>query len=483
MSDTSSFSYPDVLLCLEGEWVETGAWLDITNPATGGIIGRVAKAGPREIERAVRAAVTGFDQWRQISAFERAAILHRATGIIRQRLESIARIVTTEQGKPLAESKSEILGACDTVDWFAEEGRRAYGQIVPSRAPGVLQMVLKDPVGPVVAFSPWNFPINQAMRKIGTALAAGCSIILKGPEDTPAGPAEIVRALHEAGVPKGVVSLLYGKPSEISAALIPHPAIRKISFTGSTAVGKELASLAGRHMKRMTMELGGHAPAIVCADADLDLAVRVIAAAKFRNAGQVCTAPTRILVQRPVFQEVLGRFLDISAARRVGDGLREETTMGPLIHSRRVADITVLLEDARQKGATFHLGGERLAGAGSFFAPTVLTGLTQDMRLMNEEPFGPVAMLLPFDTVEEALAESGRLDYGLASYAFTHSLATATMLTCGMQAGMLTINHNGLALPEVPFGGIKDSGYGTEGGSKAINDYINERLVSLSGLT
>ncbi len=316
------------------------------------------------------------------------------------------------------------------------------------------------------------------VRKLSSALAAGCSIIVKAPEETPASPAELIRAFADAGVPAGVIGLVYGDPAEISGYLIPHPVIRKVTFTGSTPVGKQLAALAGKHMKRATMELGGHAPALVFDDADIDLAARVLATAKFRNAGQVCVSPTRILVQRKVLDAFTEKFVGLTREIKVGNGLEAGTTMGPVANDRRIPALVDLIDDAVRGGATLSAGGKAVEGPGYFFEPTVLSGLTPHMRIMNEEPFGPVALLVPFDTLEEAIAESNRVPFGLASYAFTTSMKTAQALSTYIEAGMLSINHQGIGLPEVPFGGIKDSGYGSEGGTEAIEAYLNTKLVT-----
>ncbi len=320
------------------------------------------------------------------------------------------------------------------------------------------------------------------MRKLSAALAAGCSIIVKAPEETPAAPAELVRAFVDAGVPDGVIGLVYGVPSEISAYLIPHPTIRKLTFTGSTPVGKQLAALAGLHMKRITMELGGHAPAVVFDDADIDVAVKQLSRAKFRNAGQVCISPTRFLVQSKVYDDFVGQFVSAAKALKVGDGQAQGTDMGPMANGRRIHAMETLLADAQQKGATIETGGKRIGNKGYFFEPTVVTGVTRDMRMMNEEPFGPLAMMLRFETFEEAVAEANRLPFGLASYAYTRSAMTANRVAACVEAGMMTINHLGLGLPEVPFGGMKDSGYGSEGGAEAIEAYLNTRFVSQAGL-
>ena len=340
---------------------------------------------------------------------------------------------------------------------------------------------MKEPVGPVAAFTPWNFPINQVVRKLSSALAAGCSIIIKAPEETPASPAELIRAFADAGVPAGVIGLVYGDPAEVSSYLIPHPVIRKVTFTGSTPVGKHLAALAGQHMKRATMELGGHAPALVFDDADVENAARLLVASKFRNAGQVCVSPTRFLVQRKVYELFLQRFVALAQEIKVGNGLEQGVVMGPLANERRAPTLVAMVEDARAKGATVHTGGKAIEGAGYFFEPTVISGLTRDMTAMNEEPFGPLALVIPFDSLDEAIAEANRLPFGLAAYAFTASSKTAQALSDRIEAGMLSINHLGIGLPEVPFGGVKDSGYGSEGGTEAIEAYLNTKLVTHLG--
>ena len=404
--------------------------------------------------------------------------MRRAADLLRSRVDDIARTMTLEQGKPLAEARVETLAAADVIDWFAEEGKRAYGRIIPARVPGVTQMVLREPVGPVAAFTPWNFPINQAVRKLSAALCAGCSVILKGPEDTPASCAELVRAFLDAGVPGDVLSLVFGDPAEISSYLIPHPVIAKISFTGSTPVGKELAALAGRHMKRITMELGGHAPALVFADADVEKAVSVLGANKFRNAGQVCVAPTRFLIHDSVYDRFVEGFVAHAQGIRVGDGLDPETQMGPLIHARRREAMESLVADAVAQGAELRTGGKRIGNRGHFFEPTVITETPLTARIMNEEPFGPVALVQRFSDDEAAFAEANRLPYGLAAYAYTRSATRATEIAARVESGMLGINHHGLAFPETPFGGIKDSGYGSEGGSEAIEAYLTTKFVS-----
>ena len=476
--------YANVSLFIDGAWTAaaSGRTLTVMNPATGEPLGTVAHADIPDLDRALAAAEKGFAVWKKVSAYERYKVMRKAAGLIRERVDMIAALMTQEQGKPLVEAKGELMAGADVIEWFAEEARRAYGRVIPARAEGVYQLVIKEPVGPVAAFTPWNFPINQAVRKLSAALAAGCSVILKGPEETPASCAELVRAYADAGLPAGAVQLVYGVPAVISEYLIPHPVIKKMSFTGSTAVGKQLAALAGLHMKRVTMELGGHAPAIVFDDADIDVASKILATNKFRNAGQVCVSPTRFLVQESVYETFVDKFVKVAEGVKVGNGLDPASTMGPLANPRRVTAMEGFIADAVQKGATVKTGGKRIGNVGNFFEPTVLTDLTLDMRVMNEEPFGPLALMVPFRTFDDVVAEANRLPYGLASYAYTRSAKTANAIAAAVESGMMSINHHGLALPEVPFGGIKDSGYGSEGGLEAMEAYLNTKFVTQAGL-
>jgi succinate-semialdehyde dehydrogenase / glutarate-semialdehyde dehydrogenase len=472
-------AYADISLFIDGAWsAPAGPALDVLNPATGDRIGVVRSATRGDLDAALAAANRGFKVWSKISAFERYKIMRKSADILRSRADAIAELMTSEQGKPLAQSKLETLNGADLIDWYAEEGRRAYGRLVPARAGGVRQMVVKTPVGPVAAFTPWNFPINQAVRKISGAIAAGCSIIIKGPEETPASCAELVRAFADGGVPAGVINLVFGVPSEISEYLIPHPVIRKVTFTGSTAVGKRLAMLAGQHMKRITMELGGHAPALVFDDADLEAAVKQLAGSKYRNAGQICIAPTRVLVQKRVFEPFVEKFVDAAKAIKVGDGLDPETTMGPLAHLRRVEAMESFVADAVGHGAKLRTGGKRIGNKGFFFEPTVISDVPTSARIMNEEPFGPLAIINRFEDYDEAVTEANRLDYGLAAYAYTRSAKTTAQLGEAVESGMVSINHIGLGLPEIPFGGIKDSGFGSEGGAEALEAFFNTKLVT-----
>ena len=476
--------YQDVQLFIDGAWTKAanGGTIPVVNPATGETIGTVAHAEKQDLDRALEAAEKGFHAWRKVSAYERSKVMRKAASILRERADAIARIMTMEQGKPMPEAKMETLAAADVIEWFAEEARRTYGRVVPARAEGIYQLVIKEPIGPVAAFTPWNFPINQVVRKLSGALAAGCSIIVKAPEETPGSPAELIRAFADAGVPKGVINLVYGVPAEISEYLIPHPIIRKISFTGSTAIGKQLAALAGVHMKRATMELGGHAPVIVFDDADVDVAAKILSGSKIRNAGQVCISPTRFLVQEPVYDQFVDKFVTAIKTVKVGDGLEAGTQMGPMANTRRITAMETFIGDAVKHGAEVRTGGNRIGNKGNFFEPTVLTNVPRNARIMNEEPFGPVAVISTFRSFNDAVEEANRLPYGLASYAYTRSAKTANAIAAEVEAGMMSINHHGLALPEVPFGGVKDSGYGSEGGLEAIESYLNTKFVSQASL-
>ena len=472
--------YIDTQLFIDGKWQQPaeGKSLPVLNPATGKEIGRVAHAGRPDLDLALAAAKKGFEVWRDMVPAARAQIMRKAATLVRERVGEIASLLTQEQGKPLAEATTETLSACDILDWFADEGLRVYGRLVPSRVNvSIRQMVIKDPVGPVAAFTPWNFPINQIVRKIGGGLAAGCSMLVKAPEETPAAPAALIKAFADAGIPAGVLQLVYGSPAEISNYLIPHPVIRKVTFTGSIPVGKQLAALAGQHMKRVTMELGGHAPVIVCEDADIALAVKAAAAAKFRNAGQVCISPTRFLVHKSVAGDFAQALADHAKSLKVGNGLADGTQMGPLANARRVDAMAAFTEDAVKKGAKLLTGGQRIGKEGNFWQPTILADVPKDAKVFNDEPFGPMAAIRPFDTLEEAITEANRLPYGLAGYAFTRSLKNSDLLARRLEVGMLWMNMPAMPSAEMPFGGVKDSGYGSEGGPEAMEAYLNSRAV------
>jgi succinate-semialdehyde dehydrogenase/glutarate-semialdehyde dehydrogenase len=476
-------SYATLEHYIDGAWVlpSGSRGQDVVNPSTNSAIGRLGFASKGDLDKALAAADKGFKVWRKTSAFERGKILRKAAELVRARADEIGKVLTQEQGKIFAEAKMEVLSAGDIIDWFAGEGQRAYGRIIPARADGVRNMVILEPVGPVAGFAPWNFPVTQAVRKIAASLAAGCSIIIKCPEETPASPIGLVKCFHDAGVPPGVINLVYGVPAEISEYLIPSPVIRKISFTGSVAVGKHLNALAASHMKRATMELGGHAPVLVFDDADVDGAAKLMAAFKYRNAGQVCVSPTRFFVHDKVYDSFVDQFVDIARTTKVGDGLDPDSRMGPLANPRRVNAMETLIADAQEQGATVATGGKRIGNQGNFFEPTVLTDVPDSARIMSEEPFGPVAVMLRFKDTDDVLERANKLPFGLASYAFTKNAQRATKISDALESGMVTINHFGIALPETPFGGIKDSGFGHEGGIEGLQVYMQPKFVSHLG--
>lgn len=473
-------TYPDTQLLINGKWqsAASGRTIPVINPATGNEIGLVAHAELSDIEKAVEASLSGFKAWKSKTPAERSNIMRNAAALLRERAPAIAKVMTQEQGKPVGEALGEIIDAADTIEWFADEGLRIYGRVVPHRRdPAIRQMVVKDPVGPVAAFSPWNYPINQLVLKLSAALAAGCSVIAKAAEETPASPAALIASFVDAGIPAGTLGLLYGDPAEISTHLIAHPAIRKITFTGSTPVGKHLASLAGRYMKRSTMELGGHAPVIVCEDADIDLAVKATGFFKFRNAGQVCIAPTQFLVHSSVAESFVEGITKVAREVKVGNGLDEGVEMGPLANPRRLEAMAELVEDAVSRGAKVLTGGSRIEGRGFFWAPTVLINVPLEAKIFNEEPFGPLVPIHTFKSLDEAIEEANRLPYGLAGYAYSRSPSTIERLSREIVVGMLWSNMTASTSPELPFGGLKDSGYGTEGGPEALEAYLNTRIV------
>ena len=473
-------TYPQLSLYIDGEFIQAGSRKeqDILNPATHQVIGKLPHATREDLDRALAAAARAFEGWKRTSTLERSKILRKAGELMRERAAEIGRGITLDQGKPLPESTGEVMACGEHAEWHAEECRRIYGRVIPARNDAVRQTVLREPVGVVAAFSPWNFPFSQAVRKVSAALGAGCTIILKGPEDAPSAVVALARIFHDAGLPKGVLNIVWGVPSEVSEHLLASPIVRKITFTGSTPVGKMLAARAAAQMKRCTMELGGHAPVIVCDDADLDQALRNLVTFKFRNAGQVCISPTRFFVQEGVYERFVADFVDKAKALRVGDGLAEGTQMGPLAQQRRVAAVASFVDDARERGASVLLGGAPMPGTGNFFAPTVIADLPDNARLLNEEPFGPVAGMVRFKTIEEVLQRANSLPYGLASYVFTQSNRNAHALSTGLAAGMVSINHLGLALAETPFGGINDSGMGSEGGMETFDGYLNTKFVT-----
>lgn len=449
----------------------------VRDPASGDVLGELPHASREDLDEAICASERAFAGWRAVSSYDRAGILRRAAQLLRERLESIATVMTLEQGKILAEARAEVGAAADIFDWNAEEGRRTYGRIVPSRSSDIRQMVLAEAVGPSAVFTPWNFPALTPARKIGSALAAGCTVVIKPSEETPGTAVEIVRALDQAGLPPGVLNLVFGVPSEISKELATAKAIRKISFTGSTSVGKQLLRLAADGVKRTTMELGGNAPVLVFPDSDLDSAARACVATKYRNAGQVCIAPSRFFVHESVHDRFVDKFVNHARSISVGNGRSPATSMGPLANARRADAMEEFLEDARGRGGQTVLGGRRLHERENFFEPTIVTGLEQDARLFSEETFGPIAPIIPFADTESAIAGANKVDAGLAAYAFTSSSAVARQVSDGLQAGMVGINSFAISHPETPFGGIKESGHGQEGGTEGLQSFLNVKLV------
>ncbi|MDT7840371.1 NAD-dependent succinate-semialdehyde dehydrogenase [Streptomyces justiciae] len=476
---TTDHGYPAVRMYIAGEWCQggTGRTAPIVNPATEEVIGEVPLATTADLDRALAAADEGFRVWRATPIARRTAILHAAADLIAERAPEIGRVSTLEQGKPLAESTGEARRTADTLRWHADDARRAYGRIIPSEA-GTVLTVRREPIGPVAAFVPWNFPVGGPNRKISSALSAGCSIIIKGSEETPATAAALVKCYEDAGLPAGVLNLVFGEPAEVSAHLIASPVTRLIAFTGSVPVGKLLAAQAGEVMKPSLMELGGHAPVIVCADADPVRAARKAAQAKFANAGQVCTSPSRFYVHESLVEEFTAEFVLATEEVVVGDGLAEGTKMGPLANERRLKALERLVADAVARGAKVLTGGAALDRPGYFFAPTVLTDVPEDAELLHEEPFAPVAPIVPFSDLDEVLARANALPYGLAAYGFTRSAATAEKLSAELEAGILSINHCGGSVHEAPSGGVKESGYGREGGPEALDAYLVTKRVS-----
>lgn len=470
--------YTEPLMFIAGEWTRgTGTPQDVLDPATGEVIASLPGASAEDLDRALASSARGFAVWRSMSPEARGDIMLKAAALLRARADRIAPMITLEQGKPVAEARQEIIRAAGLLEWDANEGRRAYGTIVPGD-PGFLRFGLKLPVGPVAAFSPWNFPISSPCRKIGSALAAGCSIILKASEETPVSAVAVVEALVDAGVPADAINLVFGEPSAISSHLIASPVTRAVTFTGSVPVGKHLAGLAAQVMKPAVMELGGHSPVIICDDVDVEPIARAAVAAKFRNAGQICTCPTRFLVQ----EGVLGAFTEAFAAAarefRVGSGFDEGVRMGPLANPRRVAAMERLVEDARGHGAGLAAGGNRIGERGNFFEPTVLANVPLQAAVMNEEPFGPIAPVTGFATLDEVIGIANSLPFGLCSYGFSTSQTRVDRLVREVESGIMSINHFGTSTPDSPFGGVKESGYGREGGYQSLDSFMITKFIS-----
>jgi succinate-semialdehyde dehydrogenase/glutarate-semialdehyde dehydrogenase len=472
--------YTDLALYIDGQWLSGNGRKteDVINPASGKVLAQLPHASRADLDAALAAAEKGFAVWKTTSAYDRAKIMRKAAELLRERADHVSKVQTQEQGKPYPESRAEVVTSADIIDWYAEEGRRTYGRIVPGRQKGVRQIVLQEPVGVVAAFTPWNFPTLTPVRKIAGSLAAGCSLIIKASEETPGGCVELVKCFADAGLPAGVLNLVFGVPSEISEYLIPSPIVKKISFTGSVPVGKHLAGLAARGMKKATMELGGHSPVVVFGDADPEKAADTIAAFKYRNAGQVCISPTRFYVQENSYSKFLARFTEYAKGIKMGDGLEKGTAMGPLANPRRLDAMESFVNDAKDHGGKIVAGGSRQGNQGFFFQPTVVTEVPDNAKIMREEPFGPVAPVVPFKTFDEVVERANSLPFGLAAYAFTSSGATATAIGDALQSGMVGVNSIAISTPETPFGGVKESGYGSEGGIEGLQAYLNTKFIS-----
>ena len=473
--------YADLALYIDGRFITVSPGRPsqpVLEPATGEVLGDLPHASDNELDQAVEAAVRAFRPWRAKTPYERSAILRRAASLLRERFEHIARVLTREQGKPLAESKAELVHAIDLFDWFAEEGRRAYGRVIPSRATDIQQFTLMEPVGPAAVFTPWNFPALTPARKLAAGLAAGCPVILKAAEETPGTAVAIVRALHDAGLPAGCVALVFGNPSEVSTRLLARREIRKISFTGSTEVGKHLLKLAANTVKRTTLELGGNAPVIVYDDADYERALAYLTAGKFRNAGQVCIAPARFFVHEKLYARFTADLATRARSLVVDNGLNPDSQMGPLANQRRLDAMERVVADAELHGGRVLCGGGRCGDTGFFFEPTVVADLDETALLFTEETFGPVMPVARFESSEEVFARANRVEAGLAGYVFTTSIAHARSAMQELEVGMLGINTLSISTPETPFGGVKQSGYGAEGGIEGLQAFLETRFVA-----
>lgn len=477
-------AYPTLKFLIAGQWVETGdaGTMEVVNPATGQVIGHCPKAGTAQLDAALKAADDAFASWSRTSGAERHAILRRAADLLRERAGAIAHIVTAEMGKPRAQALGEITGSADVIDFLGEEAKRRGGRLIPVRGNQLIaQMVTHEPIGPAVLLTPWNFPVNLPAKKIAGALAAGCTAIFKPAENTPASAQLLVECFADAGLPAGVLNLVHGDPGPIAEHLITSPVTRKVSFTGSTAIGKQLGALAATHMKRFAPELGGHAPVIVSKNADVMRAVAMCATTKFRNAGQVCVSPTRFLVAKEVYEEFVAEFAARAGKIKVGDpGADETVKMGPLAHARRISAMEQVVADAGGNRGEVVAGGKALGGQGFFFPPTVIANPAPDSRFMTEEPFGPIAGIVPFDAIEDAVRIANGLRYGLAAYAFSGDLDEAHYLGKSLRAGMVGINQLIVSSPETPFGGVGDSGFGSEGGEEGYLAFTDTKLVMLA---
>jgi succinate-semialdehyde dehydrogenase / glutarate-semialdehyde dehydrogenase len=472
--------YPELQLFIDGEWISKGARSseNVLNPATGEVLGVLPHATPEDLDRALAAAERGFKVWSAMLPEKRGEILRKAAAIMQKNGEQITRVAAMEAGKPLAQCRIELHMSIEIFEWYAEEGRRAYGRVLPQRQAGSRMLVIKQPIGPVAAFTPWNFPQANPARKLGASLGAGCSCVIKPAEDTPASAILMAKALQEAGVPDGVVNVVFGVPGEVCPYILRSKVIRKLSFTGSIPIGKEIMKLCAENMIRTTMELGGHAPVLVFEDADLEKTLDLAVTSKYRNGGQVCVSPTRFFVHESLYEQFVEGFTTRVNNMKIGNPLDESNHMGPMIHARRRAAVDELVQDALSHGATLNAGGNAIEGSGFFYAPTVLSSVPDSARIMNEEPFGPVALINPFSSFDEVIAKANCLPYGLAAYAFTDSAKRVKLLGEQLEAGMIGINSFQISVPESPFGGIKESGHGHEEGIEGLEACMVTKFIS-----
>ncbi|MCO7054891.1 NAD-dependent succinate-semialdehyde dehydrogenase [Pseudomonas juntendi] len=467
-------------LYIDGEWRagEGRRTVPVVNPATEEVLADLPLASEQDIADALASSQEGFQVWRTTSAWDRQLVMERTADLIQARREQLARVLTLENGKPLVDARGEIDRVVETIRWCGEEGKRAYGRLLPPRQPELVQTTVKRPVGPVAAFAPWNFPAVLVARKLAAALAAGCSVIVKPAEETPGVCIGVIRAFIDAGLPKGVINMLFGEPSQVSDLLIASPVTRKVSFTGSVSVGRLLSTLAAKQLKPVTMELGGHSPVIVFDDVDVQAVARACAGFKFRNAGQVCVSASRFFVHERVYESFTRHFVEFANAVKVGSGLENGISMGPLANARRLQSTIDLVDDAKARGATVAAGGNRLFDRGYFFQPTVLTDLDSQSRILHEEPFCPVAPIMPFNDFDEVMQRANGVDFGLAAYAFTQSIKRAAEVSEAFDAGWIGINSFTPALADAPISGTKQSGIGHEGGPEGLDAYLQTRFVS-----
>lgn len=462
--------YPNLKLFIGGEWRATTETNPVLNPADETVIGATPIASRADLDDALEAAAKGFKVWSRKTSEQRADILLRAASIIRERADEIAYCNTLDMGKPIGDSRAEVLRCAKILEWDAAECQRMFGRVIEGPH-GYRNTVMRQPIGPVAAFSTWNFPISTAMRKVATALAAGCSIILKAPEDTPSGAYHVARLFQDAGLPDGVLNLVYGVPQDISAYLIPHETIRLVTFTGSTTIGHHLNKIAADNMKPVLMELGGHSPVLVCDDVDPVQMGILGAARKYRNSGQVCTSPTRFYVSEGHIEAFTDSFLAKAKSIKVGSGFDAGTEMGPLVHGRRIDAMLMLIEDAVANGAELKLGGKRMGNTGFYFEPTVLANVPDNARIMKEEPFGPIAILNTMSSLDDGIAKANTSPFGLAAYGFSNSAANLDRMIAEVEVGQLSLNTFDTSLPQTPFGGVKASGFGREGGAEGLTNY------------